>query len=91
MLLPTRRISGQHDQLSEEIHSRLVIPYSICIFKLLDICMGSVRNSNTSQIWYCSWLESSFKHGSVRRLSPSPGLAYFNFCHTIKETINNIE
>ena len=52
MLLPTRRISRQHDQLSREIHSRLVIPYSICIFKLLDICMGSVRN--TSQIWYCS-------------------------------------
>lgn len=54
MLLPSRRISRQHDQISEEIHSRLVIPYSICIFKFLDICMGSVRNSNKSQIWYCS-------------------------------------
>ena len=33
------------------------------------------------------WLEYSFKHGSVRRLSPSPGLVCFNFCHTIIETI----
>lgn len=91
MLLLPRRISRQHDQLSEEIHSRLVIPYSICIFKFLDICMGSVRNSKQEPNLVLFWLECSFKHGSVRRLLPSPGLVCFNFCHTIIEIINNIE
>ena len=39
------------------------------------------------------WLECLFKHGSVQRLSPSPGvrLVCFNFCHTFIETTNNTE